>query len=60
MTDKQFKEYCIGKGLTEMEASIADIIFRKKIKGKELYDKLGYCKRQTLRIKSKLKEMLFN
>lgn len=60
MTDKEFETFCISKGLTEMETSIADKMFRKKLKGEELYSAIGYCKRQTLRIRSKLRQILFN
>lgn len=60
MTDGEFVEYATSKGLTEMEIAIADQMFRKKLKGEELYSKIGYSKIQTIRIRQKLKQLLFN
>ena len=58
MQDVEFFEYCKSKGMSDYDITIADTIFRKHIKGNELYKKLGYSKRQTLRIRKKLHEKL--
>lgn len=58
MTEEEFYEYCKSKGISEYDTKIANVIFRKQIKGQELYDKIGYSKSQTLRIRKRLKAKL--
>lgn len=58
MNEQELFEYCKRKGLCDFDIKMADVIFRQQLKGKELYEKLGYSKRQTLRIKKKLQVKL--
>lgn len=58
MSKAEFESFCANHGLDDYETQIADAIFRRELKGKELYNQIGYSKRQTLRIKKKLKSKL--
>lgn len=58
MSDEEFKTYCKSKGLTDEEFQIAVFMFIKQLKGEQLYQKIGYSKRQTIRIKQKLIKLL--
>lgn len=39
---------------TEQETMIADCIIRKELKGNELYNAIGYSKRQTINIRKRI------
>lgn len=54
LNDEEFINFCLRKELTNEEIEIAKIIFRKGLKGEELYKAIGYCKRQTIRIRQKI------
>ena len=58
MNEQELHDYCKRKGLCDYDIKMADAIFRQQLKGKDLYLKLGYSKRQTLRIKKRLKAKL--
>lgn len=54
LNEEEFINFCLRKELTNEEIEIAKIIFRKGLKGEELYKAIGYCKRQTIRIRQKI------
>lgn len=60
MTDEEFKQYCRHKGLTEQQVMIAECIYRKSLKGQDLYKAIGYSCRQTQRIRKEIAEKLEN
>lgn len=60
MTDTEFTEFGISKGLTDCEIMIADRIWRKHLKGQQLYNAIGYSKRQTIRLRKSILQKLNN
>lgn len=54
MTDEEFIKHCKHKNLTMQETMIADCIIRKNLKGNELYNAIGYSKRQTINIRKQI------
>ena len=58
MTDMEFKTYCKHKGLTDQQTMIAECIYRKDLKGVDLYNAIGYSCRQTQRIRKQIAEKL--
>lgn len=49
MNKVQLYEHCRSKGLDDVECKIAYYIVIERLKGKELYDAIGYSERQTIR-----------
>ena len=49
MTDDELYEHCRTCGLSEEDCRIAHFVVFDRLKGKELYDAIGYSKRQTIR-----------
>lgn len=49
MTDDELYEHCRTCGLSEEDCRIAHFVVIDRLKGKELYDAIGYSKRQTIR-----------
>lgn len=54
LNDDDFIDFCLRKELTQDEIQVATLIFRKHLKGENLYKAAGYCKRQTIRIRQKI------
>lgn len=54
LNDAEFKEYCYRKGLDDTEYKIAVEIIRNGLKGENLYNKICYSKRQTIRIRKRI------
>ena len=54
LSEEEFKEHCLRCGLTSDEHQIAVEIIRHNLKGETLYNKIGYSKRQTIRIRQKI------
>lgn len=55
MTEDELYSHCRSRGLSDAECKIAYYIVFERLKGKELYDAIGYSERQTIR---KRKEIL--
>jgi len=58
MSDDEFVDYCKHKGLSQQDIMIATCIYRKRLKGQELYDTIGYSKPQTIRIRKRISKCL--
>lgn len=54
LNDSEFKGYCYRKGLDDTEYKIAVEIIRNGLKGENLYNKICYSKRQTIRIRKRI------
>lgn len=54
MEQCDFERFCNQMKLTKEEMQIANILFRTDLKGSQLYNAIGYSKRQTIRIKKKI------
>lgn len=58
MTADEFVDYCKHKGLTDQQIMIAECIYRKDLKGQDLYNAIGYSCRQTQRIRKQIHNLL--
>lgn len=58
MSDDEFVSYCKHKKLNQQDIMIADCLFRKQLKGEDLYTTIGYSKSQTIRIRKRLNKIL--
>ena len=58
MSDAEFAQYCGHRGLSASEIKIAIAVLKKKLKGQELYDEIGYSMTQSKRLRKKILEKL--
>lgn len=58
MSDAEFAQYCGHKGLSAMETRVAYAVLKKKLKGQELYNEIGYSMAQSKRLRKKILEKL--
>ena len=49
MSEKDFYDHCRSRGLSEEDCRIAHFIVIVRLKGRELYDAIGYSERQAKR-----------
>lgn len=49
MTDAELYAHCRSRGLDDAECKIAHYVVFERLKGKDLYDAIGYSERQTIR-----------
>ena len=54
MSAKELYAHCRARGLSEEECMIARCIIIDRLKGKRLYDAIGYSERQTIRIRREI------
>lgn len=58
MTEDELYEHCRNKGLSEEDCKIAYFMIIERLKGKELYEAIGYSERQTKRKRKKILETI--
>lgn len=58
MTNEEFIDFCKSKGLTQQQIMIAECIYRKDLKGQDLYKAIGYSCRHTQRIRKQIHNLL--
>lgn len=58
MSDAEFAQYCGHRGLSASEIKIAIAVLKKKLKGQDLYDEIGYSMTQSKRLRKKILEKL--
>lgn len=58
MSDAEFAQYCGHRGLSASEIKIAIAVLKKKLKGQELYDEIGYSMAQSKRLRKKILDKL--
>ena len=58
MTENELYEHCRSKGLSEEDCKIAYFIIIERLKGRELYEAIGYSERQTKRKRKKILETI--
>ena len=58
MTEDELYEHCRSKGLSEEDCKIAYFMIIERLKGKELYEAIGYSERQTKRKRKKILETI--
>lgn len=49
MSENELYEHCRAHGLSDADCKIAFFIIHERLKGKELYDAIGYSERQAKR-----------
>ena len=49
MSEDELYEHCRSRGLSDADCKIAYFVVYERLKGKELYDAIGYSERQTKR-----------
>ena len=54
MSEKELYEHCRNCGLSEEDCRIAYFIVIERLKGRELYDAIGYSERQSKRKRTKI------
>jgi len=54
MSEDELYEYCRAQGLSDADCKIAYFIVYERLKGKELYDAIGYSERQTKRKRTEI------
>lgn len=54
MNRQELYEHCRNCGLDDVECNIAYFIVIERLKGKELYEAIGYSERQTIRKRKKI------
>lgn len=58
MTEEELYEHCRSKGLSEEDCKIAYFMIIERLKGKELYEAIGYSERQAKRKRKKILETI--
>lgn len=58
MSEQELYEHCRSKGLSEEDCRIAYFVVIERLKGKELYDAIGYSERQTKRKRKQILETI--
>ena len=58
MTQEELYQHCRSRGLSEEDCRIAYFVVFERLEGKELYEALGYCKRQVIRKRKKILEKI--
>ena len=58
MNEQELYEHCRNRGLSDEDCKIAYLIVIERLKGKELYNAIGYCERQTIRKRKKILEKI--
>lgn len=54
MNEEELYQHCRSRGLSEEDCKIAYFMIIERLKGKELYNAIGYCERQTIRKRKKI------
>lgn len=54
MNKEELYEHCRNCGLDDVECKIAYLVVIERLKGKELYEAIGYSERQTIRKRTKI------
>lgn len=54
MNKDELYEHCRNCGLDDVECKIAYLVVIERLKGKELYEAIGYSERQTIRKRTKI------
>ena len=54
MSEQELYEHCRSRGLSEEDCRIAYFIVIERLKGRELYDAIGYSERQSKRKRTKI------
>jgi hypothetical protein len=54
MSEQELYEHCRNCGLSEEDCRIAYFIVIERLKGRELYDAIGYSERQSKRKRTKI------
>lgn len=57
-TEAELREYCNSEGLDPIESEIVIQRLIYHLKGRELYDKIGYSKPQMIRKEHKIENIL--
>lgn len=58
MSEDELYEHCRSRGLDDFDCKIAYFIIIERLKGKELYEAIGYSERQTKRKRKKILETI--
>ena len=58
MSEQELYEHCRSKGLSEEDCRIAYFVVIERLKGKELYEAIGYSERQTKRKRKQILETI--
>lgn len=58
MSKDELYNYCVSKGLDDVECKIAYYVIIEKLKGKELYDTIGYSEAQAKRKRKKILSLI--
>ena len=58
MSEEELYAHCRSRGLDETDCKIAYLMIIERLKGKELYEAIGYSERQTKRKRKKILETI--